>query len=367
MHRRIVSMFVAATTLALIGLGLGAPNAFADDSNVIPDPALQACLNGELSQAADAPITPAELAQLDRVDCESMGIKSIDGLQHMTGLTTGQGGIVWLGGNQISDLTPLAGLVGIYWLRLNDNQISDISALANLTKVSNLALNRNQISDIAALGHMSELQTLGLSGNQISDLSPLTGLSNFLTVYVAGNHITDLSPVSPTGWNGNTVRLPAADQTLTASATVGQTLELPVLNARADMMPATWTVVSGAATLIGDAVTVTAAGTATVAWTDPTGMFTGTLTITATAPAATTQPPATTEPPATVQPTTQTSFSQTPSAAAAPAGPSANTGGTVTSANLATGLAFGLAGLSVVILAAIRAGRRDAGLAQGEI
>ncbi|MCL1841472.1 MAG: leucine-rich repeat domain-containing protein [Propionibacteriaceae bacterium] len=358
MHRHIVSTLVAATTLALVGLGLGASPAFADDGNVIPDPALQACLNDELGQTADAAITQGELAQLDHVDCESMGIKSIAGLQYATGLATGQSGLVWLGGNQISDLAPLSGLTGIMWLRLNNNQITDIGALANLTKVSNLALNNNQISSIAALSHMPELQELGLSGNQISDLAPLTGLSDFLDVNVANNHVTDLTPVSSTGWLGNTVHLHATDQTLTASATVGQTLDLPALEARADMMPVAWTVANGGATLSDGTVTLAAAGTATLAWMDPTGQFTGTLTITVAAPQApVTKQPAQTKPVAQVQPA--------PSSSSPPSAPgaSADTGGTIASTGSAAGLALALVSLGGVVLVAIRVGLRGLGVA----
>jgi len=80
--------------------------------------------------------------------------------------------------NQISDISPLAGLTNLTFLYLNDNQISDISPLAGLTNLDHLYLWDNQISDISPLTGLTNLTTLALSGNQISDISSLVGLTN---------------------------------------------------------------------------------------------------------------------------------------------------------------------------------------------
>jgi formylglycine-generating enzyme required for sulfatase activity len=70
--------------------------------------------------------------------------------------------------NNISDITPLAGLTNLQWLDLWSNNISDLSPLAGLTN----------------------LTRLGLSNNNISDLTPLAGLTNLEWVYLVDNPIT---------------------------------------------------------------------------------------------------------------------------------------------------------------------------------
>ena len=63
---------------------------------------------------------------------------------------------------------------------MDDNQISDISPLAGLTLLESLDLGQNQISDLTPLVGLLELFELRLNNNQISDVDPLlsTGLGH---------------------------------------------------------------------------------------------------------------------------------------------------------------------------------------------
>ena len=103
-----------------------------------------------------------------------------------------------LGGNQISDISPLAGLTQLWNLALYRNQIRDISPLAGLTQLSTLHLAENQISDISPLAGLTQLRDLGFLGlgeNQISDISPLTGLTQLEKLDLVNNHIRDVTPL----------------------------------------------------------------------------------------------------------------------------------------------------------------------------
>ena len=63
---------------------------------------------------------------------------------------------LYLRGNGISDISPLAGLTGLNRLSLEHNDISDISPLAGLTNLKWLAVNQNEISDFSPLGGLLE-------------------------------------------------------------------------------------------------------------------------------------------------------------------------------------------------------------------
>ncbi|MGN0639325.1 MAG: leucine-rich repeat domain-containing protein [Oscillospiraceae bacterium] len=110
------------------------------------------------------------------------------GLKNLTGLH--------LTANHISDITPLAGLTNLAWLDLFDNQITDFTPLSGLTNLTSLSLGSNQISDITPLAGLTNLTDLNLGGNQLSDISALSGLTNLTYLYLWNNQISDISPLA---------------------------------------------------------------------------------------------------------------------------------------------------------------------------
>ena len=103
---------------------------------------------------------------------------------------------LFLLGNQISDVTPLAELTELPYLNLNFNQISDITPLAELTCLQGLELGHNQISDITPLTGLTNLQHLYLRDNQISDTMPLARLTNLWNLDLGGNQISDITSLT---------------------------------------------------------------------------------------------------------------------------------------------------------------------------
>ena len=80
----------------------------------IPDAALRAAVERVLGKARGASITPEEMRGLNSLIARHSDIESLTGLQCATGLEE-----LLLGDNQLSDLTPLAGLtaLGVLFLR----------------------------------------------------------------------------------------------------------------------------------------------------------------------------------------------------------------------------------------------------------
>ena len=77
--------------------------------------------------------------------------------------------------NQISDISPLAGLAELTWLDLDSNQISDISPLAGLTNLIDLSLEGNPIADTSALRLIVDqnpnLQDINVDVEEISSIA----------------------------------------------------------------------------------------------------------------------------------------------------------------------------------------------------
>ena len=117
-------------------------------------------------------------------------VSDISPLAGLTGLTR-----LSLEDNDISDISPLAGLTNLKWLMVHRNEISDVSPLAGLVNLTGLALHRNEISDVSPLAGLTNLTWLDLNDNNISDVSPLASLTNLTWLHVGENNISDFSPL----------------------------------------------------------------------------------------------------------------------------------------------------------------------------
>ena len=101
----------------------------------------------------------------------------------------------YMGGNLISDLRPLRKLARLEELILNRNLITDVSPLKNLTNLRVLNLSRNKISHISSLSSLSNLVELHLWSNNISDIKALKHLHNLEELNLNNNRLTDISPL----------------------------------------------------------------------------------------------------------------------------------------------------------------------------
>ena len=93
--------------------------------------------------------------------------------------------------NNITDLTPLAGLTKLEELFLWENWITDVTPLAELTLLEELFLQGNKITDITPLAELTGLEELYLEANQITGLTPLAGLTKLKILNLYGNPIPD--------------------------------------------------------------------------------------------------------------------------------------------------------------------------------
>ena len=98
----------------------------------------------------------------------------------------------------MTDLAPLAGLVGLRELYIEHSQVTDISALKHLTRLTHLGLNANRqdavgLSDLTALSDLRALTWLSLGENAITNLSPISALSNLEYLGFANNQVQSLA------------------------------------------------------------------------------------------------------------------------------------------------------------------------------
>ncbi len=133
-------------------------------------------------------ITPlAQLTHLTDLDL---------GHDHASNIPIREGTVLDLGGNQIRDITPITNLTQLITLDLGGNQIRDISPLSQLTQLTELVLKNNEISNLVPLVQLTQLVKLDLGGNQIRDISPLSQLTQLIHLGLEGNEISDIAPLA---------------------------------------------------------------------------------------------------------------------------------------------------------------------------
>lgn len=224
-----VAVIVAGGGAALAAPATAAPT----DPITMPDNILRACINADLGQGATDPITEAQAATVATVDCQTMGITDITGLETMPNLET-----VRLNNNSLNSRAPLFGLTKVQTLNLSNTGVTeaDLPGLITLPDLDSLHLVSNNLEDISALASATSLRVLYLSGNNITDLSPLTTLTGLTVLHLANNQISDVLPLSTLtgltnlylGSNEIADASPLSSLTsLTALQLTGQSLDLP--------------------------------------------------------------------------------------------------------------------------------------------
>ena len=162
----------------------------------IPDPNLRAAIAEALGKSPNAPITAEEMEGLERLEARNRNIQDLTGLQLATNLNRLNLGDSGQSGNQISDLSPLAGLINLRNLSLWGNPLSDLSPLRGLKNLTRLVFSRTQVSDLSPIAGLINLRVLDFNVANVSDLSPIAGLINIEYLGFPNNNVSDLSAIA---------------------------------------------------------------------------------------------------------------------------------------------------------------------------
>ena len=174
----------------------------------IPDENLRNIIRGALDLSDDAELTCEGLAELtelfigytDGPDAESFNVSNLEGLQYAVNLERLELQLnTFRGSSSIDDLSPLAGLENLTYLKVDKENLEDISFVANLTRLEELdltPLQSGRIEDISPLANLVNLERLYLSRNSfIRDISPLANLTELDILFLDGNAVRDVTPL----------------------------------------------------------------------------------------------------------------------------------------------------------------------------
>ena len=162
----------------------------------IPDPNLRAAIAENLGKSPNAPITVEEMERLEELEVPNRGIRDLTGLQFAINLVELHLGVWNREGNQVTDLSPIAGLINLRRLHLANNPVSDISPLKGLTNLTGLWINETSVSDLSPIAGLINLKTIDISNSNVSDLSLIAGFINLEVLYFSNQNISDLTPLA---------------------------------------------------------------------------------------------------------------------------------------------------------------------------
>ena len=158
----------------------------------IPDTNLRAAIAEALGKSPNAPITAEEMERLKRLEAGNKGIQDLTGLQFATNLER-----LDLYRNQVSNLSPIAGLIQLRELIFANNPISDLSALKGLTNLTYLQFFDTLVSDLSPVTGLINLKLIDIRGGDIGrDLSPLAGLTKLEEIIIGSANLSDLTPLA---------------------------------------------------------------------------------------------------------------------------------------------------------------------------
>ncbi len=162
----------------------------------IPDTNLRAAIAEALGKSPNTPITAEEMERLGRLEVPNRDIRDLTGLRFATNLSRLNLGDSGRSGNQISDLSPIAGLVNLNNLSIWGNPVSDLSPLKSLTNLTRLVFSHTQVSDLSPIAGLINLRMLDFNVANVSDLSPIAGLINIEYLGFPNNNVSDLSAIA---------------------------------------------------------------------------------------------------------------------------------------------------------------------------
>ncbi|MBN2557798.1 MAG: leucine-rich repeat domain-containing protein [Clostridia bacterium] len=160
-------------------------------ANLFPDPGLEYIIRKTINRR-EGTLYPSDVEGIEELNIKSAGVVSLEGLQYCVSLKT-----LAAHDNDISDLSPLAGLSDLEEVYLGLNNITDISPLAELTKISILNLTDNYgLEDISRLDGLINIRVLNLANTWVSDIGVLSNLVYLESLSIDSSNVTDIGALS---------------------------------------------------------------------------------------------------------------------------------------------------------------------------
>ncbi len=174
------------------------------------------------------------LTNLTYLDCSNTNIKSLDGIQYLTGLRT----LDCSNNDNINTLKYITGLVNLESVNCGNTMVKSLAPLLYLKKLRKLDAHYCTVNNLGQIGDLKSLTYLDLSENQslfslegmqkltqlvefncsntnVSDLKPLEAIKNLEVLNVSNTRVTTLRPLQ---FHRNIIELDCSDTKISAAS-----------------------------------------------------------------------------------------------------------------------------------------------------
>ena len=97
---------------------------------------------------------------------------------------------------QVEDLSPLADLRELQQLEITGAPVQDLAPLSEIEGLRILMVSGCETGDVDSLAKLQELAILDLGSTPVADPTPLTGLPKLKSLRLSSTHLTDLMPLA---------------------------------------------------------------------------------------------------------------------------------------------------------------------------
>ncbi len=178
----------------LVLIGLLVSTVWADSQVSFRDAQLEAAIRDALDKPVKS-LFQSDLNKITSLDASGRGIEFLDGIENLDNLV-----FIDLSDNLIKDVTPLKTVHDLSELNLSRNGITNLDELGFGSLVGlpikKLYLGENQIEDLTPLYDLASLEVLDLRSNLITNVSPLENLISLTELNLRDNDITAIEPLS---------------------------------------------------------------------------------------------------------------------------------------------------------------------------
>ncbi|EJQ44656.1 MULTISPECIES: SMI1/KNR4 family protein [Bacillus cereus group] len=100
---------------------------------------------------------------------------------------------LYLGGNELVDISPLQMCTEVRALILTGNEIKDINGLERMTALKKLYLVNNPVQDLTPIAHLQHLEEMNIKKTSVNDLSALVEMPSLKKLDISNTDIKDFS------------------------------------------------------------------------------------------------------------------------------------------------------------------------------
>jgi len=210
----VIFAFILFTTMSPVNAFAGGSDILYNDETGMPDKILYEAVLTALGREGGyfTRDEAAGITELKSNNYKKAGIKSLKGIENLTGLTeldvscnelTSLSGIegltklkvLYVSYNNLISLSGIKGLTRLEYLEAGDNQINSLKEIEELTSLKALFVYRNKLVNLKGVERLTKLNTFYVYENELNDITGIERLKKLTALSLSGNRLTSVKGI----------------------------------------------------------------------------------------------------------------------------------------------------------------------------